>query len=78
MPPAPTSTAVGVTIEDLSLSFDDNEVLQGINLEIAPGELFTFLGPSGSGKSTLLRAVAGFGPKPQGRILMRRAWHRVF
>ena len=83
MPPATTSTAVGVTIEDLSLSFDDNEVLQGINLEIAPGELFTFLGPSGSGKSTLLRAVAGFGPKPQGRILIggddvtRLApWHR--
>ncbi|MFC1665601.1 ABC transporter ATP-binding protein [Pseudomonadota bacterium] len=61
---------VGVKIENLSLSFADTEVLNGVNLEIQPGELFTFLGPSGSGKSTLLRAVAGFGPKPTGRILI--------
>lgn len=65
-----TTAAVGVSIEDLSISYDDNEVLRGINLEIEPGELFTFLGPSGSGKSTLLRAVAGFGPEPKGRILI--------
>ena len=61
---------LGVKIENLSLSFGDTEVLNGINLEIQPGELFTFLGPSGSGKSTLLRAVAGFGPRPTGRILI--------
>jgi len=62
--------AVGVSIENLSLSFDDTEVLKGINLTIEPGEFFTFLGPSGSGKSTLLRAIAGFGPEPGGRILI--------
>jgi iron(III) transport system ATP-binding protein len=62
--------ASGVTIENLSLSFGETEVLKGINLEIKPGELFTFLGPSGSGKSTLLRAIAGFGPEPTGRILI--------
>ena len=60
--------AVGVTIEDLSLSFDTTEVLKGVNLSIEPGEFFTFLGPSGSGKSTLLRTIAGFGPIPGGRI----------
>ena len=60
--------AVGVTIEDLSLSFGTTEVLKGINLHIEPGEFFTFLGPSGSGKSTLLRAIAGFGPIPGGHI----------
>ena len=62
--------AVGVTIKDLSLSFDTTEVLRGINLTIEPGEFFTFLGPSGSGKSTLLRAIAGFGPSPKGAILI--------
>ncbi len=62
--------AVGVTIEDLSLSFGATEVLKGVNLSIEPGEFFTFLGPSGSGKSTLLRAIAGFGPIPGGRILI--------
>ena len=62
--------AVGVTIEDVSLSFGTTEVLKGITLKIEPGEFFTFLGPSGSGKSTLLRAIAGFGPTPAGRILI--------
>ena len=77
------AAGVSVHIEDLSLSFGANEVLKGINLEIEPGELFTFLGPSGSGKSTLLRAIAGFGPEPTGRILIGAddvthlaPWHR--
>lgn len=65
-----TITTSGVRIENLGLSFGDTPVLKGVNLEIEPGELFTFLGPSGSGKSTLLRAIAGFGPTPTGRILI--------
>lgn len=61
----------GVVIEDLSVSFGDTHVLKGVNLTINQGEFFAFLGPSGSGKSTLLRAIAGFGPKPTGRILVQ-------
>lgn len=61
---------VGISIKDLTLSFGQTEVLKGVNLEIEPGEFFAFLGPSGSGKSTLLRAIAGFGPVPQGEILL--------
>lgn len=61
---------VRLKIEDLHVSFGKTKVLQGINLDIEPGEFFAFLGPSGSGKSTLLRAIAGFGPNPQGRILI--------
>jgi len=64
------TSAAGVDIESLNLSFDDTHVLKGINLSIEPGEFFAFLGPSGSGKSTLLRAIAGFGPTPNGRILI--------
>ncbi len=60
--------AVRLRIEDLHISFGSTKVLEGINLEIEPGEFFAFLGPSGSGKSTLLRAIAGFGPDPQGKI----------
>jgi len=59
---------VGIEVEDLCLSFGETEVLTGVNLTIEPGEFFAFLGPSGSGKSTLLRAIAGFGPRPQGHI----------
>ena len=65
-----TENAAGVTIEGLSLAYDVTDVLKGIDLRIDAGELFTFLGPSGSGKSTLLRCVAGFGPRPRGRILI--------
>ena len=60
----------GIKIENLHLSFGETEVLNGVSLEIKPGEFFAFLGPSGSGKSTLLRAIAGFGPKPKGRIMI--------
>jgi len=63
--------APGVVIEDLSVSFGDTHVLKGVNLNIKQGEFFAFLGPSGSGKSTLLRAIAGFGPKPKGRIFVQ-------
>jgi iron(III) transport system ATP-binding protein len=61
------STA-GISIQNLGLSFGTTEVLKGVNLEIEPGEFFSFLGPSGSGKSTLLRAISGFGPDPTGSI----------
>ena len=60
----------GITIENVHLAFGDTKVLEGVNLDIQPGEFFAFLGPSGSGKSTLLRAIAGFGPTPEGRILI--------
>lgn len=48
---------VVVCIEDLHKSFDDLEVLRGVNLEVCRGEVVVILGPSGSGKSTLLRCV---------------------
>ena len=41
-----------VRIEGLRKSFDDNEVLRGIDLEVRRGEVVVILGPSGSGKST--------------------------
>ncbi|MEW2080368.1 amino acid ABC transporter ATP-binding protein [Streptomyces sp. NPDC005283] len=51
--------AVGPEIEirGLHKSFGDNEVLRGIDLDIARGEVVCVIGPSGSGKSTLLRCV---------------------
>lgn len=67
---SPTAASVGITIEDLHLTFGKTDVLKGVNLTIRPGEFFAFLGPSGSGKSTLLRSIAGFGPTPRGRILI--------
>ncbi len=43
--------------------------LDGIDLDVAPGELVCLLGPSGCGKSTLLNAIAGFAPPTAGTVL---------
>ena len=60
---------VPITIEKLTKRFGDKTVLDGIDLQIAAGELFFLLGPSGCGKTTLLRAVAGLNEPDAGRIL---------
>ncbi|MBL9189110.1 MAG: ATP-binding cassette domain-containing protein [Opitutaceae bacterium] len=56
---APAASAVGVKVENLSKSFGKFEVLKGISLDIAPGEIFVLMGPSGSGKSVLLKHIVG-------------------
>ena len=46
-----------VRVNQLRKSFGDNEVLKGIDLEVARGEVVVIFGRSGSGKSTLLRCI---------------------
>ncbi|HJM76763.1 MAG TPA: ATP-binding cassette domain-containing protein, partial [Candidatus Thalassarchaeaceae archaeon] len=44
------------------------EVLKGVNLELAPGELVSMMGPSGCGKSTLLNVIGGLLEADSGTI----------
>ncbi len=55
-------------LEGVRKSFDTNLVLDGIDLEVAQGEVLVIIGPSGSGKSTLLRCVNLLEPIQAGRI----------
>ncbi len=48
--------------------FGDTVALDGVDLEVAPGELVSLVGPSGCGKSTLLRVVAGLTTADAGRV----------
>jgi polar amino acid transport system ATP-binding protein len=51
-------------------SFDKLEVLKGIDLDVAPGEVVVILGPSGSGKSTFLRCINHLESINQGSIMV--------
>jgi ABC-type polar amino acid transport system ATPase subunit len=65
-----TADGAMVRLDDVTKSFGDLVVLNGIDLEVDPGEVLVVIGPSGSGKSTLLRCVNLLEPVDSGRIFL--------
>jgi iron(III) transport system ATP-binding protein len=57
-------------VQNVDVSYGDNQVLNQVNFTVEPGEIGCMLGPSGCGKTTVLRAIAGFEPVTRGRILV--------
>jgi ABC-type multidrug transport system fused ATPase/permease subunit len=49
-----------IKLNDISIAFDNEPVLDHIDLSIRDGEFVTILGPSGCGKTTTLRIIGGF------------------
>lgn len=57
-----------LSISDLYKSFDDNDVLKGVGLELHKGENAVIMGRSGSGKSVLIKIIAGLMKADKGTI----------
>jgi putative spermidine/putrescine transport system ATP-binding protein len=63
-----SSQPVSISCEGLTKRYAGKAAVEGVNLEVAPGELLSLLGPSGCGKTTTLRMVAGFETPDAGSI----------
>ena len=59
-----------IELQDVTKYYDDNLILENVNLYVNKGEFITFLGPSGCGKTTTLRMIAGFDTPTSGKILL--------
>ncbi|MBY0336988.1 MAG: ABC transporter ATP-binding protein [Acetobacteraceae bacterium] len=57
-------------LTDIRHAYGPKQVLRGVTLEVAPGEILCLLGPSGDGKTTLLRLVAGLETLQHGSIAL--------
>ena len=60
-----------LSLRDISVSFDDDLILNHINLDIRDKEFVTLLGSSGCGKTTTLRLIAGFLEPNSGKVLLK-------
>lgn len=60
----------GIRIENLTYSIKGRKILNEINFDVKPSELFTVLGPSGCGKTSLLRLIAGLNSPDKGSIYL--------
>jgi len=59
-----------LSVSNLSISFDESQVLEGFNLSVESGDIFALLGDSGSGKSSALRFIAGLENAMNGSVVL--------
>jgi len=66
-----------VSMQGICKSYGDRKILDGINVDVAPGEKVALIGPSGSGKTTILRLAIGLIKPDEGTIRVdgRYLWH---
>ncbi len=59
---------MALEVEGVHTYYGESHVLQGISLQVEPGEVLAILGRNGMGKTTLIRTIVGFTPPREGRI----------
>ena len=59
-----------LSLKGIKKSFENTDVLKGIDLDIAQGEFITLLGSSGCGKTTTIRIIAGLEMPDEGRVIL--------
>lgn len=59
-----------IELVDVSFNYDDNRVLEGVNLKLEKGKKYLIVGPSGGGKSTLLKLLRKYFKPKSGKILV--------
>jgi branched-chain amino acid transport system permease protein len=70
----PTSHAAGaLTLEQVALSFGGVKAIDGLDLEIRPGQVHGLIGPNGSGKTTTLNVISGYYVQQRGAVSLNGA-----
>src|SRR5271165_7680387 len=57
-----------IDVRGLRKSYDEREVVRGIDLQVSRGEVFAFLGPNGAGKTTTVEILEGYRPRDGGEV----------
>ncbi len=68
--PKPTGSQPALQVTDLSVSINNQQILDQVSLTINRGEILVMMGPNGAGKTTLLRSVLGLVPSQGKREVM--------
>jgi branched-chain amino acid transport system ATP-binding protein len=61
-----------LSVQDVHTYYGDSYVLQGVTLELKPGQIVALLGRNGVGKTTLVRSIMGLTPARRGRIVFKQ------
>ena len=69
-PPTPLPS-VGLSVRDVAVSFGGITALEGVSVDVSPGEVLGVIGPNGAGKTTLFNVICGFVSPDSGTLRWR-------